>query len=173
MGSVHKGKEANAMRASGKNNEGKALLERILEHALPAESALTETILNQIRYSASNDIQAPDEAGVYFIISGDSIVYAGSAGHGKDPKTGGLHTRIYRQLRRTGLSAVRQGIAEELGHPDYRPQNNAEKMSVLESSIDARIKRMSYTYLPTDTAKSATRLEHLAIAFLNPKYNRG
>ena len=146
-------------------------MERLVRDTEAARNWLGSELRARPRYPTGNRSAAPQSPGVYIVFEGHEIVYVGSAGHGQNPKRG-IRRRLYRQFTRTYLSAVRQGIALELGREDYRPRNKAEKDQVLEARIDERLAGLTFTFVQTDTGRIAMRFERLATALLEPRFNR-
>ncbi len=155
---------------------GDDLLERIVRLAEPTRHALRTVVEGLPRYYMRARGAAPQASGVYFIFRGDDLVYVGSAGHGTARnRTGlrrGVRRRLYIQFTRTRHSQLRRGIATELGHADYRPKTKAKKDPSLEARINGIMDGLKYTFIETTGGKSAHRLERLAIALLEPRFNR-
>jgi|GEM_PF-4273142 hypothetical protein len=144
------------------------LLQKILKEAEPAKDMLLERLRTLPRYESHLD--APSLPGVYVIWDGKRVVYAGSSGHGE--KTG-LRQRLYRVLKRTGLSPLRKGIARDIGHPEYQPKSRGPRNPEIEEKIDDRVSSLVFSYIEASDSKSARNLERLIISLLDPKYNKG
>ena len=146
----------------------KGIYKRTIEKAKRARDELLKELKKLERYESHLD--APKSVpGVYLIWSKSTIVYVGSTGHGK---SAGLRERLYRTLKRTGLSPLRKGIAKEIGYPEYQPKSRGPRDPEIDKEIDAKVQNLKLSYMEAKNGKEAMKLERLIRTLLEPKYNK-